>query len=197
MIGFLRGKLAAKQPPQLVIDVNGVGYEVEAPMSTFYDLPGIGESLTLLTHLVVREDAQTLYGFATEDERRLFRSLLRISGIGAKMALGILSGISVSGFVRCVQTEDTASLVKVPGIGKKTAERLIVEMRDRIDAGAAGGKSGALVASGPVAASDEAFGALVALGYKPAEAIRLLKDIDSKGLTTEEIIRRALQAAVK
>ena len=166
-------------------------------MSTFYDLPGIGEALTLLTHLVVREDAQTLYGFATEDERRLFRSLLRISGIGAKMALGILSGISVSGFVRCVQTEDTASLVRVPGIGKKTAERLIVEMRDRLDAGPAGGKSGALVASGPAAASDEAFGALVALGYKPAEAIRLLKDIDSKGLSTEEIIRQALQGAVK
>jgi len=197
MIGFLRGKLAAKQPPQLVIDVNGVGYEVEAPMSTFYDLPAIGEPLTLLTHLVVREDAQILYGFATEDERRLFRSLLRISGIGAKMALGILSGISVSGFVRCVQTEDTASLVKVPGIGKKTAERLIVEMRDRLGAGPAGGKAGALVASGPAAASDEAFGALVALGYKPAEAIRLLKDVDTKGLSTEEIIRQALQGAVK
>ena len=197
MIGFLRGRLAAKHPPQLVIDVNGVGYEVEAPLSTFYDLPAIGEPLTLLTHLVVREDAQILFGFATEDERRLFRSLLRISGIGAKMALGILSGISVSGFVRCVQTEDTASLVKVPGIGKKTAERLIVEMRDRLDGESTAGSPGSLVPAGPAAAADEAFGALVALGYKPAEATRLLKNIDPEGLATEEIIRRALQGAVK
>lgn len=197
MIGFLRGRLAAKHPPQLVIDVNGVGYEVEAPMSTFYDLPAIGEPLTLLTHLVVREDAQILFGFATEDERRLFRSLLRISGIGAKMALGILSGISVSGFVRCVQTEDTASLVKVPGIGKKTAERLIVEMRDRLDGESPAGSPGPLVPAGPAAAADEAFGALVALGYKPAEATRLLKNIETEGLATEEIIRRALQGAVK
>lgn len=197
MIGFLRGRLAAKHPPQLVIDVNGVGYEVEAPMSTFYELPAIGEPLTLLTHLVVREDAQTLFGFATEDERRLFRSLLRISGVGAKMALGILSGISVSGFVRCVQTEDTASLVKVPGIGKKTAERLIVEMRDRLDGDVPAGSPGQRVQAGPAAAADEAFGALVALGYKPAEATRLLRNLDTEGLTTEEIIRRALQGAVK
>jgi Holliday junction DNA helicase RuvA len=197
MIGFLRGRLAAKHPPQLVIDVNGVGYEVEAPMSTFYELPAIGEPLTLLTHLVVREDAQTLFGFATEDERRLFRSLLRISGVGAKMALGILSGISVAGFVRCVQTEDTASLVKVPGIGKKTAERLIVEMRDRLEGEAPAGSPGQRVQAGPAAAADEAFGALVALGYKPAEATRLLRNIDTEGLTTEEIIRRALQGAVK
>lgn len=196
MIGFLRGRLAAKHPPQLLIDVGGVGYEVEAPMSTFYGLPAVGETLTLLTHLVVREDAHILFGFATEEERQLFRNLLRISGIGAKMALGILSGITVEGFVRCVRTEDTASLVKVPGIGKKTAERLIIEMRDRLDA-AAPGSPGRPGAGGLAGAQDEAFGALVALGYKPAEATRMLKSVECDGLATEEIIRRALQGTVK
>jgi len=196
VIGFLRGRLAAKHPPQLLIDVGGVGYEVEAPMSTFYGLPAVGETLTLLTHLVVREDAHILFGFATEEERQLFRNLLRISGIGAKMALGILSGITVEGFVRCVRTEDTASLVKVPGIGKKTAERLIIEMRDRLDA-AAPGSPGRPGAGGLAGAQDEAFGALVALGYKPAEATRMLKTVECDGLTTEEIIRRALQGTVK
>jgi len=196
VIGFLRGRLAAKHPPQLLIDVGGVGYEVEAPMSTFYGLPAVGETLTLLTHLVVWEDAHILFGFATEEERQLFRNLLRISGIGAKMALGILSGITVEGFVRCVRTEDTASLVKVPGIGKKTAERLIIEMRDRLDA-AAPGSPGRPGAGGLAGAQDEAFGALVALGYKPAEATRMLKTVDCDGLATEEIIRRALQGTVK
>jgi len=196
VIGFLRGRLAAKHPPQLLIDVGGVGYEVEAPMSTFYGLPAVGETLTLLTHLVVREDAHILFGFATEEERQLFRNLLRISGIGAKMALGILSGITVEGFVRCVRTEDTASLVKVPGIGKKTAERLIIEMRDRLDA-ATPGSPGMPGAGGLAGAQDEAFGALVALGYKPAEATRMLKTVECDGLTTEEIIRRALQGTVK
>jgi len=196
VIGFLRGRLAAKHPPQLLIDVGGVGYEVEAPMSTFYGLPAVGETLTLLTHLVVREDAHILFGFATEEERQLFRNLLRISGIGAKMALGILSGITVEGFVRCVRTEDTASLVKVPGIGKKTAERLIIEMRDRLDA-AAPGSPGRPGAGGLAGAQDEAFGALVALGYKPAEATRMLKTVECDGLATEEIIRRALQGTVK
>jgi len=196
VIGFLRGRLAAKHPPQLLIDVGGVGYEVEAPMSTFYGLPAVGETLTLLTHLVVREDAHILFGFATEEERQLFRNLLRISGIGAKMALGILSGITVEGFVRCVRTEDTASLVKVPGIGKKTAERLIIEMRDRLDA-ATPGSPGRPGAGGLAGAQDEAFGALVALGYKPAEATRMLKTVECDGLATEEIIRRALQGTVK
>jgi Holliday junction DNA helicase RuvA len=196
VIGFLRGRLAAKHPPQLLIDVGGVGYEVEAPMSTFYGLPAVGETLTLLTHLVVREDAHILFGFATEEERQLFRNLLRISGIGAKMALGILSGITVEGFVRCVRTEDTASLVKVPGIGKKTAERLIIEMRDRLDA-TTPGSPGSLGAGGLAGAQDEAFGALVALGYKPAEATRMLKSVECDGLATEEIIRRALQGTVK
>lgn len=196
MIGFLRGRLAAKHPPQLLIDVGGVGYEVEAPMSTFYGLPAVGETLTLLTHLVVREDAQILFGFATDEERQLFRNLLRISGIGAKMALGILSGITVEGFARCVRNEDTASLVKVPGIGKKTAERLIIEMRDRLDVSIPG-SPGTVGAGGPAGAEDEAFGALVALGYRPVEATRMLKGIKCDGLATEEIIRRALQGTVK
>lgn len=197
MIGFLRGKLAAKHPPVLVVDVGGVGYELEAPMSTFYDLPATGEEVTLLTHLQVRDDAHILYGFGTEAERRLFRNLLRISGIGAKMALGILSGISVDGFFRCVRSEDTATLVKVPGVGKKTAERLIVEMRDRLDPGQAAAAPGA-VGTGPGgSARDEAFDALVALGYKPAEATRLLKSAKAEDATTEEIIRQALQGAVK
>jgi Holliday junction DNA helicase RuvA len=197
MIGFLRGRIAAKHPPLLLLDVNGVGYELEAPMSTFYDLPAVGEQVTLLTHLLVREDAQILFGFGTESERSLFRNLLRISGIGAKMALGILSGISVEGFARCVRAEDSATLVKVPGIGKKTAERLIMEMRDRL-----GDEAGArLSAAGDTgrsnSAADEAFGALVALGYKPAEATRMLKSVSTGEGTTEEIIRQALQGTVK
>lgn len=197
MIGFLRGKLAVKHPPSLVVDVGGVGYELEAPMSTFYDLPAVGEDITLLTHLLVREDAHVLYGFGSEAERRLFRALLRISGVGAKMALGILSGISVEGFRRCVKTEDTATLVKVPGIGKKTAERLIMEMRDRLDLEQAGGAAGPVDTGGQGSAGDEAYDALVALGYKPAEAVRMLKSVPKQGASTEEIIRQALQGVVK
>jgi Holliday junction DNA helicase RuvA len=197
MIGFLRGRLADKHPPMLVLDVNGVGYELEAPMSTFYDLPSVGEDVTLLTDLLVRDDAHILYGFATESERGLFRSLLKVSGIGAKMALGILSGISVDGFARCVRTEDTATLVKVPGIGKKTAERLVVEMRDRLGQQKAAGDAAPVAVDHEVSAADEAFGALVALGYKPAEVTRLLKSISTEGASTEDIIRLALQGAVK
>lgn len=197
MIGFLRGRLAAKHPPVLVLDVGGVGYELEAPMSTFYDLPAVGDDVTLLTHLLVREDAHVLYGFGTEAERRLFRNLLRISGIGAKMALAILSGISVEGFRRCVRSEDTATLVKVPGVGKKTAERLIVEMRDRFDKEQVAMATGSVEVSASGSARDEAFDALVALGYKPAEATRLLKSVSGESATTEEIIRQALQGAVK
>ncbi len=194
MIGFLRGVLAAKHPPQLIVDVNGVGYEIEAPMSTFYVLPAVGSEVKLVTHLHVREDAQILFGFSTEAERRLFRDLIRISGVGAKMALAILSGISIDGFVRCVQEEDTASLIKVPGVGKKTAERLIVEMRDRIEKGVQITPSGArtTVEARPTAAA-EAQNALVALGYRPAEAVRLLASVDTEGRSTEDIIRQALQ----
>lgn len=196
MIGFLRGQLIAKKPPQLLLEVGGVGYELEAPMSTFYALPDVGAELSLYTHLVVREDAHILYAFASRDERRLFRSLIKISGVGAKLALTILSGMSVEAFARCVDEEDPDTLVRLPGVGKKTAARLLVEMRDRIrDAVPAGGQ---MTSTQPLSnAMAEAQDALVALGYKPREVSRLLKDIDSDGLNTEDLIRQALQGAVR
>ncbi len=195
MIGSLRGILASKSPPQLLLEVGGVGYEVEAPMSTFYVLPAAGQELRLLTHLVVREDAHVLYGFATDEERRLFRSLLKVTGVGPKMALSILSGVSVDAFAACVAANDVASLTRVPGVGRKTAERLVIEMRDRVTApGALPGVPAELAAGG---AEAEAFAALVALGYKPAEASRLVKLGGGSGLATEELIRRALQAAAR
>jgi Holliday junction DNA helicase RuvA len=197
MIGFLRGVLAAKHPPVLWLDVAGVGYEIEAPMSTFYELPDVGDTVQLVTHLVVREDAHILYGFATEAERSLFRGLIKVSGVGPRIALAILSGISVEGFARCVRTEDSASLVKVPGIGKKTAERLIVEMRDRLGAGERLAGPASETVPGPAAAEDEAYGALVALGYRPPEAVKMLAKVDAGGLSSEDIIRAALQAAAK
>jgi holliday junction DNA helicase RuvA len=196
MIGSLRGTLAAKHPPQLLVEVGGVGYEVEAPMSTFYQLPETGEPVRLLTHLLVREDAHVLFGFATEPERQLFRNLIKVSGVGARIALAILSGISVDGFVRCVHAEDAASLTRIPGVGRKTAERLIVEMRDRLKQGAPGTMP-VLPAGGQGSAADQAFEALVALGYRPPEAQRLLKLVEGKAETTEEIIRAALQAAAR
>lgn len=195
MIGHLRGRLAAKHPPQLVVDVGGVGYECEAPMSTFYALPQTGADVLLHTHLVVREDAQLLYAFATEQERRLFRSLLKVSGVGPKLALGLLSGIDVNGFLLCIEAQDADPLVRIPGVGRKTAERLLIEMRDRVkEFGAAGGA--ALAASGVDAGSaqQEAYSALVALGYKPAEVVKLLKSVAAEGATTEDLIRRALQS---
>lgn len=196
MIGFLRGRLVSKLPPALLVDVNGVGYELEAPMSTFYGLPEVGAPVELFTHLVVREDAHILFGFATESERRLFRALLKVSGVGPRVASGILSGISVEGFLGCVETQDIASLVRIPGVGRKTAERLVIEMRDRVEqlfAAGAGAKTPG-VAAGPQA---EAFSALVALGYKPSEVTRLLKAVEGKAHTTEDMIRGALQAAAK
>jgi Holliday junction DNA helicase RuvA len=193
VIGSLHGVLRHKAPPHLEIEVGGIGYEVEAPMSTFYTLPGLGERVRLLTHLVVREDAHVLYGFATAEERVLFRSLLKVSGVGPRIALAILSGVSVSAFARCVVGQDTAALTRIPGVGRKTAERLIVEMRDRVDA--AGGISGGAMSAAPAGAEGEAFSALVALGYKPAEATQLLKQ--AGGGTTEERIRRALQGAAR
>ncbi len=197
MIGWLRGRLAAKLPPLLVIDVNGVGYECEAPMSTFYVLPASGTEITLRTHLVVREDAHVLYAFASDEERRLFRSLLKVSGVGPKLALGILSGMSVSDFLRCIEAEDAALLVRIPGVGRKTAERVLIDMRDRVKDFAAEGASLSLVAGAPRigAAQQEAFSALVALGYRPVEITRLLKSVGEDATTTEELIRRALQAA--
>jgi len=193
MIGFLRGKLLRKQPPHLLIDVQGVGYEVEAPMSTFYDLPEVGSDVVLHTHLSIREDAHVLFGFGSEAERRFFRSLIKVNGVGPKLALTILSGISVDGFVRCVQENDTASLTRLPGIGKKTAERLVVEMRDRLD-----DVGGSAVAAGARAnPRDEALSALVSLGYKPQEAAQMLRGVKEDGLSSEELIRRALQGALR
>ena len=195
MIGSLRGRISSKVPPQLTVDVGGLGYELEAPMSTFFHLPAVGEEVRLLTHLVVREDAHVLYGFATEDERRLFRSLIRVSGVGPKIALALLSGISVSAFAQCVLTGDIAALTRVPGVGRKTAERLIVEMRDRLAAPLA--SPDAAAAGAPASPEGEAYGALVALGYRPAEATRLLKAVGPGTHSTEELIRRALQGAAR
>jgi len=197
VIGFLRGRLAAKHPPALVIDVGGVGYELEAPMSTFYELPEVGAEVQLYTHLVVREDAHLLYGFASEAERRLFRDLLRVSGVGPKIGLALLSGMNVEAFLLCVESQDVESLVRVPGIGRKTAERLVVEMRDRIrafeEAPAAAARAAGGSSTGPAA---EAFAAMVALGYRPVEVTRLLKRLDTQDLATEDIIREALKLAV-
>ncbi|MFZ5622576.1 MAG: Holliday junction branch migration protein RuvA [Pseudomonadota bacterium] len=197
MIGFLRGRLVAKQPPVLLIDVGGVGYEVEAPMTTFYDLPETGKEITLHTHLVVREDAHTLFGFAKLSDRALFRSLIKISGVGPRMALAILSGMSADSFARCIRDNDAAALTRVPGVGKKTAERLVVELRDKLGKGEAGGADIPVMTGGPANPVEEAVSALIALGYKPPDASRMVRAIESKDLGVEEIIRRALQAAAK
>lgn len=202
MIGRLTGTLLEKQPPQLVIDVQGVGYEVEAPMSTFYNLPEINEQVRLFTHLVVRDDAHLLFGFSSQEERRLFRTLIKVNGVGAKMALTILSGISAQEFANCIHENDTARLVKLPGIGKKTAERLIVEMRDRLDDWEIKVTSNTLAPQAPIASSAEsdAISALVALGFKPQEASKhihgLQMDGQLEGLSSEEIIRLALKASI-
>jgi len=200
MIGRLTGKIVSRQPPYLLIDVNGVGYEVEAPMSTFFALNGEGP-VVLLTHMVVREDAQLLYGFSSERERELFRSLIRISGVGPRMALAILSGMSVEQFRACIFNSDVAALVKLPGVGRKTAERLVVEMRDRLgkdDGGAVLPTGTAMAATGGLSALDEAVNALVALGYKPPEATRMVRAIDDcDDMATEALIRAALQRTVK
>lgn len=199
MIGSLRGRIAVKAPPQLLLEVGGVGYEIEAPMSTFYGLPGVGEEVRLLTHLVVRDDAHVLYGFASAAERQLFRNLLKVSGVGPKIALGILSGTTVEGFASCVTTNDTAALTRIPGVGRKTAERLIIEMRDRLANDELVAAPGFVPESTAAGAEGEAFSALVALGYKPAEASRLIKAAGVNGdtLTTEDLIRRALQGALR
>jgi holliday junction DNA helicase RuvA len=195
MIGSVRGRIASKTPPQLMVDVGGLGYELEAPMSTFFHLPAVGQEVSLLTHLVVREDAHVLYAFATEGERRLFRSLIKVSGVGPKIALALLSGISVEAFSRCVVNEDITALTKVPGIGRKTAERLVIEMRDRLGDPAAPAGSGVVPVSVSASPESEAYGALIALGYRAAEATRLLKAAGPGTHSTEELIRRALQGA--
>jgi Holliday junction DNA helicase RuvA len=189
MIGSLRGRLAAKRAPQIVVECSGVGYEVETPMSTFLELPELGSDLFLHTHLLVREDAQILYGFSTEDERLMFRTLLKVNRVGAKLALGILSAMSTNDFRRCVELEDTTSMSKIPGVGKKTAERLVIELRDRIDA--AGGKSAPLTVQ--ASARNEAVDALVALGYKPKEVNSLIANLDIEDKSAEDIIRLALR----
>lgn len=201
MIGRLQGILAAKQPPELLIDVQGVGYEVQVPMTCFYDLPEIGKPVTLWTHFVVREDAQLLFGFNTLDERALFRQLIKAQGVGPKMALGIMSSLSASQFIHSVQQGDLTTLVKIPGVGKKTAERLLVEMRDRLkDFGSADVNTGlpGVVAAAPVtvavSARDEALSALVALGYKESVAQNTLKKVGADGMTAEELIRAALKS---
>ena len=194
MIASLAGTLVQKSPPALTVEVGGVGYELEAPMSTFYNLPLVGQSVRLLTHLVVREDAQLLYGFSTAEERQLFRALLRVSGVGPRIALAILSGSTAGAFAACVQAGDVTALTRIPGVGRKIAERLIVEMRDRLAAVAADGH--AAMAAAPVGVAAEAFSALVALGYRPTEATRLLKHADPGG-STEEMIRGALQGAAR
>jgi Holliday junction DNA helicase RuvA len=196
MIGFLRGKLVHKAPPLIVLDVNGIGYEVVAPMSTCLALPDIGTEMHMVTHLVVREDQHTLYGFSGETERQLFRDLLKVNRVGAKLALGILSGISVDGFMRCVQEEDQATLSKLPGVGRKTAERLILDMRDRVDAQAMELSVISISSeNGNMGARREAFTALTSLGYKPAEARRMLDDADVSLASTEDILRSVLQSA--
>lgn len=201
MIGYLRGKLASKAPPLLVIDVNGVGYEVEAPMTTFYDLPKLGEEIKLFTHLVVREDAHILFGFASETDRLMFRTLIKVNGVGPKLALTILSGQSAEEFHRCIHNNDTQALVRLPGVGKKTAERLIVEMRDRLpelEGAAVLTESGAAMPVQPAAQpTQEAVSALCALGYKPQDASRMVRAIPAEGKSCEDIIRLALQGAAK
>lgn len=202
MIGRLRGVILKKTPPELLLDVNGVGYEVQSPMSTFYVLPEVGQEITIHTHFVVREDAQLLFGFMAESERSLFRTLIKVNGVGPKLALTILSGIEAEQFVYCVQNNDSAALIKLPGVGKKTAERLLVEMRDKFDDWAVVANAqlpdGATPVQSPHKISADAESALIALGYKPAEAAKAISaalddDIDS----SEELIRRALRGMVK
>ncbi len=201
MIGRLRGVLVYKKPPQLMVEVGGVGYELEAPMSTFYELPEVGVETTLFTHLVVREDAQVLYAFARESERGLFRVLLRVTGVGAKLGLAILSGMDAESFSRCIEQEDIPALIRLPGIGRRTAERLILELRDRLDQiplGRASGPGRAGVAAvAAVSPLEDAASALVALGYRPADANRMVRAVDSGSLSSEEIIRAALKAAAR
>lgn len=200
MIGRLRGLLVAKHPPFVVLEVHGVGYELEAPMSTFYDLPDLGQEVLLHTHLAVRDDVQVLYGFAHEVERRLFRTLIRITGVGAKMALAVLSGMDSTTFARCIHERDTAALSRLPGIGRKTADRLIVELIDRLDdfqATPSDGRSGQLTVSLQPSPVDEALTALEALGYRSQEAKRMVSVVQGEDLSSEEIIRKALQATMQ
>lgn len=200
MIGFLQGKLVAKAPPQLLLDVQGVGYELEAPMTTFYDLPALGQEVKLYTHLVIREDAHSLFGFLAESDRLMFRTLIKVNGVGPKLALTILSGQTAEQFQRCIHDNDAQSLVRLPGVGKKTAERLIIELRDRLPdiSGDVSMTADTVVpVLAPGNARQEALSALCALGYKPLEANRMIQNIAAEGKCCEDIIRQALQGAVR
>jgi Holliday junction DNA helicase RuvA len=202
MIGRIRGTLVDKQPPDILVEVGGVGYELQVPMTTLFQLPDLGSEVSLVTHFVVREDAQLLYGFADEGDRRLFRQLIKVSGVGPKLALTILSGMDSASFARCVQHDDISSLVALPGVGKKTAERLLVEMRDKLvdwlgAVGAGAAEAGAVAAQALPDIVADAEGALVALGYKPAEASRMVAAVNDDGVDdSEELIRRALKSMV-
>ena len=196
MIGSLNGLIISKKPSEVLLEVNGIGYEVYIPLSTSFKLPSVDQTVQLLTHLIVREDQHTLYGFITEDERKLFRALIKISGVGPKLALTILSGINVEGFIRSVQMQDVDTLVHLPGIGKKTAERLLVEMKDK------GGQIGDIALNDAIESKDlriiqEAHNALTSLGYKSVEARKILDGIDSNGLTVEALLKQALQSLNK
>jgi len=199
MIGFLRGKLVAKLPPLLLLDVQGVGYEIEAPMTTFYQLPATGAEIILHTHLVVREDAHILFGFSNEADRLMFRTLIKVNGVGPKLALTILSGQSAEEFHRCIQNNDTQALVRLPGVGKKTAERLIIEMRDRLPdtTGASAASLDDTEHPVPGNPKQEAISALCSLGYKPPDAAKMVQNINSEGKNCEDIIRLALQGSLK
>ncbi|MGL4565552.1 MAG: Holliday junction branch migration protein RuvA [Halioglobus sp.] len=204
MIGTIRGTLVHKQPPDILVEVGGVGYEIQVPMTTLFQLPPLGGEVFLATHFVVREDAQLLYGFIDDRDRRLFRQLIKVSGVGPKLALTILSGMDAGSFARCVQRDDMSSLVALPGVGRKTAERLLVEMRDKLkDWSGAGGSAAGAVAGGETAEPfndivADAEGALIALGYKPQEASRMVVAVNDDSVTSsEDLIRRALKATVK
>ena len=191
MIGRLNGVLLEKTPPLVLIDCNGVGYECEVPMSTFYNLPNIGEMLTLLTHFVVREDAQLLYGFGTERERATFRQLLKVNGIGAKSALSILSGLSVEDLIQAIALQETGLLTRVPGVGKKTAERLLLELKDKFSVEGLSGNANA-----PKSAASDVLNALVSLGYNEKEALLAVKQL-APDVGVSEGIKLALKALSK
>jgi Holliday junction DNA helicase RuvA len=200
MIGRIRGTLVYKHPPEVLVEVGGVGYEIQVPMTTLFRLPELGREVLLLTHFVVREDAQLLYGFIDEADRSLFRLLIRVTGVGPRLALAILSGMDSASFARCVQRDDLSALVALPGVGKKTAERLLVEMRDRLqqwqgEPCGAGESAAGLAGAARTAIVADAEGALVALGYKPQEASRLVAAVnDDSAADSEELIRRALKS---
>ena len=199
MIARLQGQLIYKQPPALMIDVRGVGYELEAPMSTFYQLPACGQAVTLHIHMLVREDAQTLYGFHDLADRKLFRMLLKVNGVGAKMALTILSGMDAQGFRSCIQHGDTHALVRLPGVGKKTAERLVIELRDRLgdDSGREAAAQGINAGRETVRSYiEEAVSALTSLGYKSAEAARMVDNVKTEASCCEDLIRLALKSSL-